>query len=90
MATASKEVYCSAILSNGMEYMVRVKSGWDKDFVGPLIAHTLDGKPIVIPTEQALVFRQLSDQEFESWKASLEKYREDKLKEAQVSNLSVN
>ena len=90
MATSVKEVYCSAILSNGMEYMVRVKSGWDKDFVGPLIARTLDGKPIVIPVAQALVFRELSNEEFESWKASLEKYREDKLKEAQVSNLSVN
>jgi len=92
MATKVQEVYCSAILSNGMEYMIRVEKGWEKEALscGVIAGKTLDGKPIVIPPENALVFREISDEEFAVWQKSLEQYREEKLKEAQVANLSVN
>lgn len=92
MATKSKEVYCSVILTNNMEYMVRVPSdvslwGIDK---GVLIAKTIDGKSIAFPTQSAMIYREVSDEEYEVWKKSLEQYREEQLKKAQVSNLSTN
>lgn len=92
MATKAKGVYCSAILTNGMEYMIKVPSDvtlWGAE-EGAVVGKTLDGKSIVIPTHSAVVFREVSNEEFEIWQKSLEKYREEKLKEAQVSNLSVN
>lgn len=89
MATPKKDVYCSVILSNGMEYMIKLPSNWAV-LDGVVDGKTLDGNKIVIPVGNALIFRQVSDTEFEIWQKSLEKYREEKLKEAQVTNLSVN
>jgi len=94
MATAPiKEVYCSAILNNGMEYMLVAPDGWESMPMlkgGVFKASTLDGNPIVLSLVNVIVLREVSDAEYKLWKESLEKYREDKLKEAQVTNLSVN
>jgi hypothetical protein len=83
----AKKLYCSVVLTNGIEYMVVVKKGWVETSLkdGFFQALTLDGKPILFGAERINILREVSSEEFEAWKKSLEEYKEKITKDGQES-----
>lgn len=88
MADKKKDerVYCSVILTNGMEYMVRAIPEWSVDSGDVFTAQTMDGNPTQFMGHSIVMIRQVSETEFKAWQASLEAYREQKLKEQEAAD----
>ena len=89
---ADKKIFCSVVLKSGMEYMVNALSGWEKGVGATFVAETIDGKPIVFGMGEVSLIREVTQEEFEVWKKSLEEYREKKMKEAKeqvINNIEV-
>ncbi len=94
-----ERVYVSIILNTGMEYMCIADKGWqnltdsvERTTVG---FETLDGNPIIFALNNVTIIREITDEEYEVWKKTLEDYRNEQIKKAEsqeqveIENLTV-
>lgn len=86
----SEKVYCSVVLSTGMEYMVYARDGWQDEISGAVFnAKTIDNKPISFGLSGVSLIREVSKEEYEVWRKSLEEYRQRKIQEAEAEKTGV-